>query len=174
MPPGMRIGYFLSSGEYTPAQLIEQARLAQDAGFQGLPGQGHEASDAVKALIDWCNEQGGINGRQVKGIYYDARITEINNVMAEACTQAVELADWAPPVLDSRAMGYFRLGRYEDALRDLNAALSASPELGESLLMRGVVRRAMGDRGGQDDIRAALARTPSLARLYARFGIKVN
>ncbi|AEV83558.1 luciferase [Actinoplanes sp. SE50] len=32
----MRIGYFLSSEEYTPAQLIEQAELAQDAGFQGL------------------------------------------------------------------------------------------------------------------------------------------
>ncbi|BFU45134.1 TIGR03557 family F420-dependent LLM class oxidoreductase [Krasilnikovia sp. MM14-A1004] len=32
----MRIGYFLSCEEYTPAQLIEQARLAQDAGFQAL------------------------------------------------------------------------------------------------------------------------------------------
>ena len=94
--------------------------------------------------------------------------------LAEACTQAVELADWAPPVLDSRAMGYFRLGRYEDALRDLNAALSVSPELGPSLLMRGVVRRAMGDRGGQDDIRAALARAPSMERLYARFGIELD
>lgn len=32
----MRIGYFLSCEEYTPAQLIDQAKLAQDAGFQGL------------------------------------------------------------------------------------------------------------------------------------------
>ena len=32
----MRIGYFLSCEEYTPAELIEQARLAQDAGFRGL------------------------------------------------------------------------------------------------------------------------------------------
>ncbi|GIF14001.1 TIGR03557 family F420-dependent LLM class oxidoreductase [Actinoplanes teichomyceticus] len=32
----MRIGYFLSCEEYSPAQLIEQAKLAQDAGFQGL------------------------------------------------------------------------------------------------------------------------------------------
>ena len=32
----MRIGYFLSSEEYTPAELIEQARLAEEAGFQGL------------------------------------------------------------------------------------------------------------------------------------------
>lgn len=94
--------------------------------------------------------------------------------LAEACTEAVELADWSPPVLDSRALGYFRLGRYEDALRDLNAALSVSPELNPTLLMRGVVRRAMGDRGGEEDIRVALARSPSLERLYERFGIQVN
>lgn len=99
---------------------------------------------------------------------------DIHDGLAEACTQAVELADWAPPVLDSRAMGYFRLGRYEDALRDLNAALSASPELNPTLLMRGVVRREMGDRGGEADIRAALAREPSLELLYARFGIELN
>src|SRR5581483_10182407 len=32
----MKIGYFLSSEEYTPSQLIEQAKLAEEAGFQGL------------------------------------------------------------------------------------------------------------------------------------------
>ncbi len=62
-----------------------------DAGFQGNPGTNHEMSDAVKALIDWCNQQGGINGRQVKGVYYDAKITEVNNVMTEACGQVFML-----------------------------------------------------------------------------------
>ena len=32
----MRIGYFLSSEEYTPAELIKQAKGAERAGFQGL------------------------------------------------------------------------------------------------------------------------------------------
>jgi G6PDH family F420-dependent oxidoreductase len=32
----MRIGYFLSSEEYEPAELVAQARLAADAGFAGL------------------------------------------------------------------------------------------------------------------------------------------
>jgi G6PDH family F420-dependent oxidoreductase len=32
----MRFGYFLSCEEYTPAELVEQARLAQDAGFEAL------------------------------------------------------------------------------------------------------------------------------------------
>ena len=48
-------------------------------------------SDAVKALIAWCNAQGGIDGRQVKGVYYDAKITDVNNVMTEACSQVFML-----------------------------------------------------------------------------------
>jgi G6PDH family F420-dependent oxidoreductase len=32
----MRIGYFLSSEEYTPAELLEQARAAERAGFEAL------------------------------------------------------------------------------------------------------------------------------------------
>ncbi|HEY3829934.1 MAG TPA: LLM class F420-dependent oxidoreductase [Solirubrobacteraceae bacterium] len=32
----MRIGYFLSSEEFGPRELITQARMAEDAGFQGL------------------------------------------------------------------------------------------------------------------------------------------
>ena len=32
----MRIGYFLSSEEYTPAELLQQAQLAERAGFQAL------------------------------------------------------------------------------------------------------------------------------------------
>jgi alkanesulfonate monooxygenase SsuD/methylene tetrahydromethanopterin reductase-like flavin-dependent oxidoreductase (luciferase family) len=32
----MRIGYFLSCEEYTPQQLVEQARLAEEAGFEAL------------------------------------------------------------------------------------------------------------------------------------------
>lgn len=87
------------------------------------------------------------------------------------CTEAVEKADFSPPVLDSRAMGYYRLGRYQDALKDLNAALSVNPDQTPSLFMRGVVRSAMGDRGGQQDIRTALTRQPSLERYFARFGI---
>ncbi len=56
-----------------------------DAGYVGLPGAGHEMSDAVEALISWCNDQGGINGRQVVGTYYDAKITEVVNVITAAC-----------------------------------------------------------------------------------------
>jgi ABC-type branched-subunit amino acid transport system substrate-binding protein len=56
-----------------------------DAGYQATPGLNAEMASAVEGMIDWCNEQGGINGRTVEGVYYDAKVTEANNVMAEAC-----------------------------------------------------------------------------------------
>ena len=56
-----------------------------DAGFANSPGLNHQMSDAVKAMIKWCNDQGGINGREIEGTYYDAKITEVNNVWLEAC-----------------------------------------------------------------------------------------
>jgi ABC-type branched-subunit amino acid transport system substrate-binding protein len=56
-----------------------------DAGFPSSPGLNHEMSDAVKALVKWCNDQGGINGRAIDATYYDAKITDVNNVMTEAC-----------------------------------------------------------------------------------------
>jgi ABC-type branched-subunit amino acid transport system substrate-binding protein len=68
-----------------------------DAGYQGQPGINHEMSDAVEAMIKWCNEQGGINGRQVKGNYYDAKILDVNTPMTEACQQVFMLVGqgWA-------------------------------------------------------------------------------
>ena len=60
-----------------------------DAGFTGSPGLNHEMSDAVEAMIEWCNEQGGINGREIQGNYYDAKITEVNNVMTQACNDEI-------------------------------------------------------------------------------------
>jgi G6PDH family F420-dependent oxidoreductase len=46
----MRIGYFLSSEEYTPQELVEQARLAEEAGFEGLWISDH--------FHPWNDEQG--------------------------------------------------------------------------------------------------------------------
>lgn len=46
----MRIGYFLSSEEFGPRELIAQARMAEDAGFQGLWISDH--------YHPWNDEQG--------------------------------------------------------------------------------------------------------------------
>lgn len=46
----MKFGYFLSCEEYTPRELIEQARLAEEAGFEGLWISDH--------FHPWNDEQG--------------------------------------------------------------------------------------------------------------------
>lgn len=56
-----------------------------DRGYAQSPGLNKEMSDAVAAMIDWCNEQGGINGRTIVGTDYDAAMTNANTVMQEAC-----------------------------------------------------------------------------------------
>ncbi len=62
-----------------------------DSGYAAAPGLNKEMSDAIVAMMDWCNEQGGINGRKVVGNFYDAKITEVNNAMTEACSQVFML-----------------------------------------------------------------------------------
>jgi ABC-type branched-subunit amino acid transport system substrate-binding protein len=62
-----------------------------DAGYQGSPGLNKPMSDAVRALIDWCNDQGGINGRTLEGEYYDGKVLEATNVMTEACAEVFML-----------------------------------------------------------------------------------
>src|SRR3954454_21434327 len=46
----MKIGYFLSSEEFTPAELLHQARAAEEAGFSGLWISDH--------YHPWNDEQG--------------------------------------------------------------------------------------------------------------------
>ncbi|MCJ0903872.1 ABC transporter substrate-binding protein [Rhodococcus sp. ARC_M6] len=59
--------------------------FGDDRGYVKSPGLNKEMSDAVGALISWCNDQGGINGRKVVGTDYDAAMTQANSVMQEAC-----------------------------------------------------------------------------------------
>jgi hypothetical protein len=100
-----------------------------DAGFPTSPGLSHETSDAIAAMIDWCNEQGGINGRQLVGNYYDAAITDVVNAMTEACGQVFMLVGeaWA---LDS-GQEETRLGCGLPAV----PTYSVSPEFANAPLM---------------------------------------
>ncbi|MEW2352208.1 ABC transporter substrate-binding protein [Spirillospora sp. NPDC029432] len=61
--------------------------FGDDRGFPQAPGLSKEMGDAVKAMIDWCNEQGGINGRKIKGNQYDAAMTQSVKVMQQSCKQ---------------------------------------------------------------------------------------
>ena len=86
-------------------------------------------SDAVKAMIGWCNDQGGINGREVVGNYYDAKILDVNNAMTNACQQVFMLVGqgWS---LDS-SQEATRLGCDMASV----PAFSVSPEFANGKLM---------------------------------------
>jgi ABC-type branched-subunit amino acid transport system substrate-binding protein len=60
-----------------------------DAGYASAPGLDKEMSDAMRPMIKWCNDQGGINGRKIIGNYYDAKLLQITQVWTQACTDKV-------------------------------------------------------------------------------------
>jgi hypothetical protein len=62
-----------------------QLGTVSDPGFEGRPGLNQEIFDAGNAFVDWCNEQGGINGRQIELTEYDAAITQYQVRLSEAC-----------------------------------------------------------------------------------------
>lgn len=88
------------------------------------------------------------------------------------CTRAIELSDNPAPALDSRAMVYFRLGRNEEALGDLNAALDSNPDMAAALYLRGVVRKAIGQPGSDDDLAGARMISPRIDTEYGKWGVK--
>lgn len=72
-----------------------------DAGYAAAPGLNKELSDAIEPMIEWCNEQGGINGREIKGNYYDAKATAVGEAVAQACSDKVFMLVGEGWVLDS-------------------------------------------------------------------------
>ncbi len=56
-----------------------------DPGFSGRPGLNQEIFDASEAFVQWCNEAGGINGKQITLNLRDAAITEYQPVVEQAC-----------------------------------------------------------------------------------------
>jgi tetratricopeptide (TPR) repeat protein len=92
---------------------------------------------------------------------------------AKDCTSALELSSNPYAILDSRALVSYRLGRYEDAIRDLDAVLNAVPSMAESRFMRGVILARL-DRKTESATELEMARRlkPRIDQEYARYGIK--
>lgn len=90
----------------------------------------------------------------------------------ELCNRAVKAGSYSASVLDSRALVYHRLGREEDALADLDAALTKEPAQAASRYLRGIIRLDRGDSEGKTDILHALRLAPDIAARYERYGIK--
>ncbi|HEX9681818.1 MAG TPA: ABC transporter substrate-binding protein [Acidimicrobiales bacterium] len=65
--------------------------VGDDRGLASNPGLNKELTDAVLAMVDRCNELGGIAGRTVEAEVYDAAIFNIAAVMTEACGEVFML-----------------------------------------------------------------------------------
>jgi ABC-type branched-subunit amino acid transport system substrate-binding protein len=72
-----------------------------DKGFTGSPGLIAEMYDAAVAFADWCNEHGGINGRELVIADRDAAITEYNTRIIEACDEDFALVGGGAALDDS-------------------------------------------------------------------------
>ncbi len=98
---------------------------------------------------------------------------ELEKALSE-CDKAVALAPNNASVLDSRGLVYFRLARFDEAVKDFDAALAADPDMAPSLYVRGIIKRQRHDTSGDADIAAARAIWPSIDQLFAHGGIKAD
>jgi tetratricopeptide (TPR) repeat protein len=138
-----------------------------------LLGEFGDPIEALKLLDTLLAEKPGstsIMNAQcwIKGIRYVSLDTAFKD-----CNGAIEGSEDPAQMLDSRAMLWFRLNKFDDALRDLDSALAASPGLAAVRFMRGVVLMRL-QRKAEADAELAIARrlAPSLDKKYARYGIK--
>ena len=90
---------------------------------------------------------------------------------AALCDRAVKAGGYSAVALDSRALVFHRLGREDEALADLDAALLKEPAQAASRYLRGVIRLDRGESEGRTDILHALRLAPDIAARYARYGI---
>lgn len=151
----------------------EQKRAArQDKA--ALIGEFGDAADAVKLYDAMIAEKPGspnlLNGRcWIKG----TRSVMLDTALKD-CTSAIELSDSTLAALDSRAMVWYRMGRYPEALADLDAVLAAEPDMASSRYLRAAVLKAMKrDTDAVADLTMARRVAPQIDRQYARFGIKM-
>ncbi|CUU56095.1 ABC-type branched-chain amino acid transport system, substrate-binding protein [Parafrankia irregularis] len=56
-----------------------------DVGSNITPGLGQEFFDVGDAFVAWCNKAGGINGRKLRLIKHDAKLSEAAAQMIQAC-----------------------------------------------------------------------------------------
>ncbi len=97
---------------------------------------------------------------------------DLPKAMAD-CEKALSLQPETASYLDSRALVWFRMGKYDRAIADYDAALELEPEMAASLYMRGIAKRLLGrTEEGDDDIDTATAISPDVAETFAKYGLK--
>ena len=97
----------------------------------------------------------------------------LNAALAE-CEAALVKEPTDASILDSRAFVLFRLGRYDDAVKAYDKALSVNARIAASLYGRGVTYGKQGKRTLADaDIHAALAIDPDIGTHFNEYGVSM-
>ena len=100
------------------------------------------------------------------------RATALDTALKD-CTKSIELSENAAAALDSRAMVYYRMNRYDEAMADLAAAIEASGGQMGSVYLRGLVRQKLGkDQDAAADFALVKLVSPNVPKDYAKFGVK--
>jgi len=138
-----------------------------------LIGEYGDAAEGLRQLDTLIGERPGVpsllNARcWLKG----TRSVEVDTALKD-CTAAIELSGNSIAPRDSRALIWYRLGRYDEALADLDAVLAEAPGKAESRFLRAAVLRKL-DRQQEAvrDMQIALQLRPGIERQYARYGFK--
>ncbi|MCZ7537038.1 MAG: hypothetical protein M5T61_14800 [Acidimicrobiia bacterium] len=82
-----------------------QLGTVADPGFSGRPGLNQEVFDSAEAFTRWCNDAGGINGRSIELVKRDARLTEYQPRMIEACDEGDFMLVGGGGVFDDQGQG---------------------------------------------------------------------
>jgi tetratricopeptide (TPR) repeat protein len=96
---------------------------------------------------------------------------ELETALSE-CEESLNLLPNSPATLDSRALVHLRMGHFERAISDADAALEWSSKNASSLFVRGLAKRRLGDALGADrDLEDARAIDPKVDDLYVSIGV---
>lgn len=148
----------------------ERATLAQvRAEYEGEAGR-PEAGWALleDVLLERPGDSELLNAKCWHMASWKFRLDEAEAV----CTEAVQAAQYGANVLDSRAMAYFRMGEYDKAMRDIDAALTSEPGLAASRYLKGLILIEQGKTAeGQREIIYAERISPRIVGQYQRYGI---
>ena len=157
--------------------LIDRLGLSGDEGVDaeivwseiaGHADRAAEAWDRLQVALDERPDEAALLNSQcwTAGIWnYEVELAE------EVCDRAVAVSGNSPGVLDSRALAYYRLGRKDRAMADLDAALAQEPGQAASLFLRGLIRLETGDKGGREDLVKARRISPDIDRQYKGYGL---
>ena len=88
------------------------------------------------------------------------------------CKESLRNAPKDADALAARGLVYLRMGNYDAAIDDFDAALKINASMSDSFYLRGIAKLRMGDMaGGNADIAYVKKMIPNIADRYATWGV---